>query len=73
MIDSLFYALQIVGIVVLVGWAVIHDRLAEGAPTRGPLAYKQDDGPAAGRSPDGGEKPGLPRHRGGATLKSRRR
>ena len=43
MIDTLFFALQIAGIIVLIGWAVIHDRLREGMPTRGPLAFKQDD------------------------------
>jgi hypothetical protein len=42
MIDSLFFILQIVGVVVLIGWAVLHDDLAEGALSRGPLAFKQE-------------------------------
>ena len=41
MIDTLFFALQIVGIVALLGWAVIHDRVADDGETVGPLAFKQ--------------------------------
>lgn len=50
MIDTLFFALQIVGIVVLLAWAVLHDRLEPGSPVRGPLAFKQDEPDAVPRS-----------------------
>jgi len=43
MIDALFFMLQIVGIAILLGWAVIYDRRAEGSPSGGPLAFKQKD------------------------------
>ena len=42
MIDTLFFALQIAGITVLIGWALMHDRQREGAPTRGPLAFRRE-------------------------------
>lgn len=47
MIDTLFFALQIIGIVILLGWAVIHDRVADGGETVGPLAFKQPVEPAS--------------------------
>lgn len=57
MIDTLFFILQIIGILVLIGWAVVHDRQAEGTPTRGPLAFKPDeDEKASGSSPSRGRK-----------------
>ncbi len=43
MIDSLFFILQVVGIVVILGWVVVQDRLEEGAQSSGPLAFKQKD------------------------------
>lgn len=42
MIDTLFFALQVAGIAVLIGWALMHDRLREGTPPRGPLAFRQE-------------------------------
>ena len=44
MIDTLFFALQIVGIGVLLAWAVIHDKLEEGRPGARPARLQ-----AAGR------------------------
>ncbi len=73
MIDTLFFALQIIGIAILLGWAVIHDRLAEGAATRGPLAFKQNDSVIAESGRDQNKRGGLTRHRGQANLKNRRR
>lgn len=50
MIDTLFFVLQIVGFVTLLSWAVLHDGQKEEVPTRGPLAYKQDEGAVASAS-----------------------
>lgn len=49
MIDTLFFALQIIGVCVLLGWAVIHDKLEDGDPVRGPLAFKQPDADSSER------------------------
>ena len=63
MIDTLFFALQIIGIVTLLGWAVIHDRLGEGSETFGPLAFKP-----SGERASGGKRHGRNRTSGtGAT------
>ncbi len=73
MIDTFFFALQIIGIAILLGWAVIHDRLREGSPTRGPLAYKRNDSATEDREQDRKERRGLTRHGGEIILKARRR
>lgn len=72
MIDTLFFVLQIMGIVVLLVWAVIHDQLADGAPTRGPLAFKGGDytGAGSGQGRRGGRS--LTRLRGRANVKKPR-
>lgn len=70
MIDTLFFALQIIGIAILLGWAVVHDRLKEGAATRGPLAFKQHNSDTAEGDQDRKKPRGLTRHRGQATLKN---
>ena len=73
MIDTLFFVLQLSGIVVLLAWALAHDRLAEGTPTRGPLAFKQHDRnpPERARSRETGV--GLTRRRSRSNLEKRRR
>ncbi|MDH3664519.1 MAG: hypothetical protein OEU92_31650 [Alphaproteobacteria bacterium] len=73
MIDTLFFGLQIIGIVVVIGWAVLHDKLEEGTPTRGPLAFKQPERTAGGSAREPSANGGLTRHRGGSNLKNRRR
>lgn len=73
MIDILFFALQIIGIAILLGWAVIHDRLKEGAPSSGPLAFKSYDPATAAGEKDQKNLRGLTRHRARATLKIWRR
>ena len=70
MIDTLFFLLQIIGVIVLIGWAVIHDRLEGGVPTRGPLAFKGEGWPLAEHGQKRRGKGGLTRRRGGANLKS---
>jgi|GEM_PF-5033080 len=73
MIDTLFFALQIIGIVILIGWAVVHDRLSEGALSSGPLAFKQDGESRSARSrhgPKGSTRSRLARHPGGKGPKS---
>ncbi|MEZ5931844.1 MAG: hypothetical protein R3F54_07840 [Alphaproteobacteria bacterium] len=52
MIDNLFFILQIIGVVILIGWAVVHDKLAEGAASRGPLAFRQAGRGKAWRTAD---------------------
>ena len=69
MIDTLFFGLQIV---VLIAWAVMHDRLEEGDETRGPLALKQP-GRVDGSYREKNTGAGLTRHRGRSNLKYRRR
>lgn len=67
MIDSLFFVLQVIGIVVILGWVVVQDRLEEGARSSGPLAFKQVDDvaePSKGRA----RTAGLTRRRRGANL-----
>lgn len=64
MIDTLFFALQIIGIVTLLGWAVIHDRLAEGSETVGPLAFKP-----SGERASGGKRHGRNRTSGADAAK----
>ena len=66
MIDTLFFALQIVGIGVLLAWAVIHDKLEEGAPVRGPLAFKQPDGEVREKRASHRVRAGAGRRRPGA-------
>ena len=63
MIDTLFFALQSIGIVVIIGWAVINDRLPFGRPSRGPLAYKEGGTPPADKAQAGRERRGLTRRR----------
>lgn len=72
MIDTLFFALQIVGVVILIGWAVVHDRLREGMPTRGPLAFKQDDGPVGENIRDRRKSGGSAKRRSRAVLDGER-
>ncbi len=69
MIDTLFFALQIIGIVIVLGWAMIHDQQRDGAPTRGPLAFKRDGSAAGDDAHDRKKRPGLTRRRGQANLK----
>lgn len=73
MIDTLFFGLQIFGVVVLIGWAVIHDHLKEDAPTSGPLAYKQADRADGEGSEVQKTDVGLTRRRGRFNLENRRR
>ncbi len=73
MIDTLFFVLQIVGFLVLVGWAVIHDRIAAGARTAGPLAFKPSDTDIAERPRGRRRRSGLTSPPGEPNLKSRRR
>lgn len=40
MIDTLFFLLQLAVLATLLGWACLNDQVEDGAPTRGPLAYK---------------------------------
>jgi hypothetical protein len=70
-IDSLFFVLQVIGIVVILGWVVVHDRLEDGARSSGPLAFKQADDTAE-ISPGRARAPGLTRQRRRANLESRR-
>ena len=72
MIDTLFFLLQIVGFLVLLGWAVVHDRIAADDQTSGPLAYKPISADA-GHSRTARPRTGLTRHLGDANLKGRRR
>ena len=71
MIDTLFFALQIVGIGVVIGWAVVHDRLGDGAPVRGPLAFKQADGETRAGRASHRTRPGAGRHRAGTGTEAR--
>ncbi len=61
MIDTLFFALQIVGIVVIVGWALVADRMKNGAGSRGPLAFRTGGAEAAGQPVDRRRRSGLTR------------
>ena len=70
MIDTLFFFLQIVGVIVLIGWVVVHDRLEDGVQTRGPLAFKGEGWPPAGQGRKRRGRGGLTRRRGSANLKS---
>ena len=47
MIETLYFVLQFIGVVILLGWAIVNDRVKDGAPVRGPLAYKDRGGEAA--------------------------
>jgi hypothetical protein len=69
MIDTLFFLLQVIGIAVLLGWAVIHDRLADGARSSGPLAFKQTDIGKAADSQGRVRSRGLTSHRRRANLR----
>ncbi|MGI9419983.1 MAG: hypothetical protein ACR2RA_19335 [Geminicoccaceae bacterium] len=72
MIDTLFFLLQIVGFLVLIGWAVVHDRISADGQTSGPLAYKPSSA-GSGHSGTAHPRIGLTRHSGDANLKGRRR
>lgn len=63
MIDGFLFALQVAGVAVLIGWALLHDRLEEGAVTRGPLAFKPDDRHPGEQGRERREHHGLTRRR----------
>lgn len=69
MIESVIFVLQLIAIIVLLGWAVVHDRLADDVRSRGPFAFRQSDALvdySLRRPRDGG----LTRHRRRANLKN---
>lgn len=70
MIDTLFFLLQIIGVIVLIGWAVLNDQLKVGALIRGPLAFKQDPATLGERSRRRKGGGGLTRHRTGLNLEN---
>ncbi|MGI9433257.1 MAG: hypothetical protein ACR2Q4_00235 [Geminicoccaceae bacterium] len=53
MIDTLFFALQIVGVAFVIGWALLNDRVPDNGRPKGPLAFKSStivkDGEAVSR------------------------
>ena len=53
MIDTLFFMLQLIGVAILIGWAVVNDRKRDDEPLGGPLAYKQ--GEKHGKEPVSGK------------------
>jgi hypothetical protein len=52
-IDTLFFMLQLTGIAILIGWAVVNDRKKDDEPLGGPLAYKQRE--KQGKEPPAGK------------------
>jgi hypothetical protein len=68
MIDSLFFILQIIGVSVLLGWALLNDKTPDDGESRGPLAFKPPPPPFADGQPDRYRNGGLTRRRRRATL-----
>lgn len=73
MIDTLFFLLQIIGFLVLVGWAVIYDRIPADGAVAGPLAFKRSSADTTDPARERRPRAGLTRHQSDANLKDRRR
>ena len=79
--ESILFALDIIGIVLLLYWSIRNDELAPDAPTVGLFAYRETlgaraedpgKGPAEGPAEDPAEGPGRPGPRGrGPSLRDR--
>lgn len=74
MIDTLFFALQIIGITVILSWAMTNDTRGARGRTTGPLAFKEVDRDSTAIAADGtGRKRHSLQQRSGAMTRRHRK